>query len=221
MQWFYWFLLLLAGIIVLFAFVPVQVHVRYSRIREDDHIYVRVRALFITYTIEMPTAKLIAKVHSGELLNWTIARGLQTREKKRGSFTLTLEKIEKIKKLWYFSLENIYGYKTWLRRTLRIVKVEEFRWQTEMGIGDAAVTGTLIGLLWSVKGAVLSLISNFFTLNTQPRIDVRPRFHETVFITNVSCIFKFWVGQAMFAGIRMVFYWLREGHIWRNIRSKA
>jgi hypothetical protein len=221
MHWFYGILIFQVGVLFLCLFIPVNIHVRYSRNREDDRIYVRISALFLTYTLEIPTVKVIAQVRSGKLLHWRMAGGLQNQEKKPRGITLTLEKIEKMRRIWHTYLENIYNYKVWLRKTLKIFKVEEFHWMTEMGAGDAAMTGTLVGLLWAVKGSVLSLVSYFFTFNAHPRLDVRPRFQEEVFTTHVSCIIRFWLGQAMFAGLRLVFYWLREGHTWRNIRSRV
>lgn len=218
----FWVILsFIAGFFLLFAFVPIHIHVRYSRNREDDRIYVRFRVLLFSYTVEIPTAKAIAKARSSKLLKIKWAKGFQKQQKKsKASFILTLEKLEKIKNIWQSFLENVYSYEKWLRNLLKIFKVEEFRWQTEMGVGDAAATGTLSGLIWGIKGSVIGLMTHFFTMKTYPSIDVRPHFQEAVMITTVSFSITFIPVQMMLAGMKLVYYWLKERRIWHS-RSQS
>jgi hypothetical protein len=80
-------------------------------------------------------------------------------------------------------------------------------WNSMIGIGDAARTGTLVGALWIVKGSIIGVISNYIRLKEMPKLSITPNFQQAISQTRFSCMIQFRIGNAMLAGIKLVKYW--------------
>ena len=80
-------------------------------------------------------------------------------------------------------------------------------WHSVIGVGNAALTGTLTGALWSVKGGVLGVISNYMRLKDMPNLSITPSFQKAYSQTQLSCMIQFRIGYAMVAGLKLVKFW--------------
>ncbi len=76
-----------------------------------------------------------------------------------------------------------------------------------IGIGDAAHTATITGVLWSVKGGLIALLSHYFRLKEMPALFITPNFQRPDIQTHLKCMIQFRIGNAMLAGIKLVKYW--------------
>ncbi|GGM26512.1 hypothetical protein GCM10011351_10290 [Paraliobacillus quinghaiensis] len=85
-----------------------------------------------------------------------------------------------------------------IRRRLRKVKVHTFDWETTIGTADAASTGMISGLCWSIKGSVGAMLDSFMKLKTTPNYQVTPVFQEKLINSTCTCIFSIRLGQAMY-----------------------
>ena len=85
-----------------------------------------------------------------------------------------------------------------IRRRLRKVKVHVFNWETTIGMADAASTGMISGLCWSIKGSVGAILHSFMRLKTTPSYQVTPVFQEKLINSSCTCIFSIRLGQAMY-----------------------
>ena len=80
-----------------------------------------------------------------------------------------------------------------LRPALRVI--ERLEWRTELGTGDAAVTSFLTGALWAVKSTVVGTLAKEHVFLEPPKIRVVPDFRHTRFSWEISCIFRFTLGE--------------------------
>ncbi|MFD0827281.1 DUF2953 domain-containing protein [Neobacillus sp. M.A.Huq-85] len=94
-----------------------------------------------------------------------------------------------------------------IRKFLKKVSIKQFEWHTMFGVGDAAHTGVLCGGLWTIKGGIAGLLSNYFNLKEMPILTVTPHFQATVIQTQISCMFQFRIGQAILAGLKLMRFW--------------
>lgn len=110
----------------------------------------------------------------------------------------------KIKDNWYFFLKK---FKKIISRFLGKINMTTCEWITKIGLQDASITGTLTGLIWTIKSVILGNISHAILLKTIPTIEVYPLFNNEYFESELHCIISFRIGHVIFAGIQ-VFYLL-------------
>lgn len=72
-----------------------------------------------------------------------------------------------------------------------------FDWQTRIGLGDAASTALVVGVIWSLKPSIISLLRQRLAFSTQPHLNVTPNFSKSELATELVCIFRLTVGQIM------------------------
>lgn len=82
-------------------------------------------------------------------------------------------------------------------RISRPVRIKDLRLTTELGLGDAAYTAVASGLVWSVKGKGLSILSYYFNIEkAKPVLLVIPNFNNPYYLRiDYSCIFEFRLGH--------------------------
>ena len=104
-------------------------------------------------------------------------------------------------------LQHVISFHRIVRYFLRKVSVRKLEWHSVIGVGNAALTGTLTGALWSVKGGVLGVISNYMRLKDMPNLSITPSFQKAYSQTQLSCMIQFRIGYAMVAGLKLVKFW--------------
>ena len=95
-------------------------------------------------------------------------------------------------------------------------------WHTHYGVGDAAITAVLNGLVWSVKSTALSVLTLFCTFQQPPDIQVTPDFDKVGVDIRFESIFSARTGNIMRYGYRILLkeYKRRAKEKWPIIRLK-
>ena len=99
---------------------------------------------------------------------------------------------------------NIVGLYQIITAFLSHVHCERLTWHSIVGTGDAAETGVLTGLLWSLKSVILGWGSQFVNMKTPSNFLVTPDFNHLRLETHFTCILKFRLGHDIFAGVRIL-----------------
>lgn len=93
-------------------------------------------------------------------------------------------------KRWYslskLLTSHVDDFYAWFKACLARVRCTEFRWQTELGTGDAASGAFLSGMAWSMKSTAAGVICNALSLQTEPQMNVVVRFNDTTFSTQLD-----------------------------------
>lgn len=79
-------------------------------------------------------------------------------------------------------LDTFYYY-------LKRFKIDEFTWETTIGLQDADKTGFYSGSLWALKGVLISLLSSITKLKTF-RINITPDFSKFEISSQINCILR-------------------------------
>lgn len=206
----YLILALIIVLVVLVVFTPVRIIMFYERVHEKDHLTVEMTAWFrlIRYKYEIPVMKLLSN-------RLKIIKEVESSVQTQGTTdetAITKEKIDKWIRDYRNMVEHIHDFFPTVRRFMKQIQCKEVVWQTSLGIGDAAATGTLTGVVWSIKSLIIATLSRSVTLQTYPRISVQPVWNEAVIHTKIRCILMFRVGHAILAGIRLLLK-LRKGRV--------
>jgi hypothetical protein len=206
-----WVLIVIALIVILiiiflFSKLKVLIHINHSQ--DDDNIKIKLSTWFglLRYTIKIPMVKIDDETASIDIKHKESSNvGKKAKPKKEKKFTAK-EILNSIKDMQSF-IEHVVGLHKIVKKFLRKVHITQLDWQTILGIGDAAHTGILVGVGWTVKGCLLGVINQYIRLEVQPNIAIIPSFQRAYSETKLVCIFHFRIGHAMFAGIRLVKFW--------------
>lgn len=93
---------------------------------------------------------------------------------------LSLLKNNKLKLIWSFGIDKVLPM-------LHKIHISTFHWKTNVGLGDAMDTSVAAGILWMIKGNVLSLLKTIFSSEWQPEILVNPNYQQFMFESTIHC----------------------------------
>ncbi len=207
-----WASVIVAIILILFIVVLVTritIHFYYHHQKDNDQMTVKLSAWFglLRYTIDVPLISVdtdTASIHVEEKTK--VGGGDLSKGKQK-------EKDFSPKEIWqsfqdtYELVRHVVGMHEIVRRMLARVEVKQLEWHSNIGLGDAAHTGMIVGAGWSVKGGIVGFLSNYTDFQTHPVLSITPFFQQAVSQTLIKCMFRFRIGHAMLAGIRIVKYW--------------
>lgn len=205
--------------LILFAITPVRIVLMYERHHERDHIVIEVTIWYrIRLKYEIPMIKLMSSQVKVKQQKETSLNP----EDSKSERTITKDKLEWFQYQWKIFLSHIHDFYPTLQKFLKHIRCKELTWHTSMGIGDAAATGTITGLIWSIKSIILATMTNYITLQTFPRLSVQPVWNQTVIHTKFRCILTLTLGHAIVTGIRILLK-LRKGRErkWQTTPSRA
>lgn len=97
----------------------------------------------------------------------------------------------------FTDLQRIWRSFPYLLRITKSAELQQFRWHTTIGMSDAATAGTMVGLVWTIKGIVNQIIRSNFQIRQPFDIQVQPIFQTSFFDTSFQCIVSIRTGKAM------------------------
>lgn len=203
-SWVWWLIastasLLLLGICLLMA--TIRIRCTYKHRQKEDLLQLDVRMLgFTLYQLEAP------------LIEWNENEGtVSIREKNKSPVKENKQKkkwsIEAIKRFIKKSKEWIAHFPSYKRIAVRFFKgltVEEFKWSTEIGTGEAASAAKVAGVVWGLKSFFCGWASHKVKWRAAQQLDVVPHFQSETFALSFSCIVSFRVGHAIRTGLALV-----------------
>lgn len=213
-----WILLAFLLLLLIIAITPLRIVISYGRVGGNDRLTLEVSAWFrlIRIAYELPVVQLAAGQKGPELVAKV--------EKKESASRkgINLEKLNKWRRNYRQLLERVHDLLPIVKRMMRRVQCPEIEWHTTLGLGEAAGTGALTGLVWGVKSMVIAFFSHQISLRTIPRISVQPVWNNQIIRTQFRCILTFRLGHAMVAGVRILLK-LRKGRAqkWQTTPSRA
>jgi len=192
-------ILLLLFIIIWFTTITIVLD--YSHQQDDDHFKVKLKAWkFIHYTVEVPVVKI--DKDEPDLIYKTKNKHGEHETNKVTPHEVS-ERISDYKEL----LEHVFGLSMVFRKFFKSIKIKQFEWHSVIGVKDAALTGILTGTAWAFKGGIVGLFSKYMKLMVYPEISIYPSFQIPLSQTKIKCMFKFRIGNAILAGIKILKYW--------------
>lgn len=207
-MWLIIILLVLLILILAIILTKLNVQIDYYHSQDNDNLTITFKAWFglIRYKISVPLIK-IDKDSPSIVYKEKVKTGQQEKTKKEDVKNYSSDDLVKNLSNGNEILNHVFGLHKIIRRFLKKVSVQKIEWHTKAGIGDAAYTGMLLGALWTVKGGLIGMISNYMKLKEMPIISITPNFQRAISQTRLICIIQFRIGYAMLAGIKLVKFW--------------
>jgi hypothetical protein len=196
-----YFIALILLLIILF-YTKVTITVRIKRAKEDDltHINVVAWGRLIRLYFQLKTIDL-SNFTSTQL---EVEEGSPNRRFNLTKEIISLHRIIHIQYKIYKKLSRIYRLHRILISFLKRIYVKEFSWRTVLGTGDASATGSLTGVAWGFKSFISGTLSCYLSFKCLPVFSVHPDFNKEIFETELQCMIKLRVGDAIITSLRLV-----------------
>jgi hypothetical protein len=203
-----WFgiITLLAILVILMMLSHLHLQFYFSRVNENDHFSVKAKVFggLISYCLEVPYEQYKG-ICGGILVKLGFIKipEKHSHHKKKKPF-----KLERITDMYHRAkrlLAHVVDIGGWLRHTLTYVKCTELRWETRLGIGDAAQTAMAVGTLWAVKSSLFGYIFQYVHLDAKPNVSIQPQYkNEAEFSMEFSCHTKIRIGLLFFSSLQLL-----------------
>lgn len=210
---------------LLVLLVPVRINLLFLRENRDDHLVIKVKTFFppARFQVEVPLLKqetpldlnLEVEVRAGE------DEPVWEKKKRVSAFDLDLEKLHWILSV-YCNNRRLLLF-AW-RFISRAVTVEKFHLRFSSGTSDAALTGLLFGVGWTVAGSVDALLRKRLRFREPPQIDLRPDFSLAPLLkARLEAAISCRAGHFLLAGLLMLVATVRGGEkrLWKTILSRG
>jgi hypothetical protein len=210
---------------ILILLIPVRINLFFQRENKDDFMTIRVNTFFsiVRFQIEVPFLKqstpldltVEAEIKAGE------DELVREEHEKVSVFDISPEKV---KQHLAFIHKNRQALWFIARYMSRAVTVESLGLRLQGGTADAAQTGLLVGMFWSVAGGVLALAEQKLKFRKRPIFRLEPDFgHTPVFNVRLDTTVSFRIGHISLVGLILLAAKIRgsDKKIWKNIQSRA
>ncbi|AOT68125.1 hypothetical protein Gferi_00135 [Geosporobacter ferrireducens] len=206
-----WIIVFIFCILLIIFFMPISIRIQIKKDQRDDRIALTFKTLFglVNYKMELPIIDWIISPKQEPILEIdtkTKADMAPNPKTKKKNF-LDLKEIDHYQKRFSNFFERYY--KVLLYISKKIV-LKSFQWKTILGTGDAAITGTIIGVVWAVKGILVSILQNHIRCEDID-ILVNPSFQEQRFITNLDSIIHVKTGHIIIAALKLGIVFIIKG----------
>jgi hypothetical protein len=207
-----WLYIVLSAIILLFLliiFSKLTIHLNFFHHNDNDELSVVFRLWFglIKYKINVPLIKIDDNSPSIVLKGNTSMGDSSESESSNKAHQVDKDVIETQLSNAKELIQNVFNMQVIVSKFLKRVMIKRLEWHTLVGVGDAAHTGIITGAIWSLKGGVVGLLSNFLRLKEMPVLSVTPHFQMAIIQTRITCIFQFRIGYAILAGLKLIKFW--------------
>lgn len=199
-------------LVFVLSMMKLSITIFFQHAQDDDKWKITFRTLFgiIRYTIHIPLVKIETESPGIVVDHKETVKNISESKPKRSKYT-PKEMIDCFQKIKEFA-QHVIRLNEIIKKFLRHISITKLEWQTKIGTGDAAATGMIVGLGWSLKYSLVALFSKYMKLQTSPCLMITPSFHEAISETKFVCMIHFRIGHAMLAGIRIMKYW-RGNHL--------
>lgn len=99
----------------------------------------------------------------------------------------------------FHSLKSVYKLR-------KYININELRWYTVIGTGDAMYTALAVGSMWSLKAMLIAAISQG-SPSEKLFINIQPDFEKQRIYSELNCIFKLRMVHIMLIAVHII--WLK------------
>ncbi|MGV8145026.1 MAG: DUF2953 domain-containing protein [Alkaliphilus sp.] len=188
----------------------IKLHINITRKDNKDEIKLKVTAFYglFRYTITIPFLNLIrqsALLKEKKLKFFHVLAKMGADLRIAGNTVRDVKRTESITvseaKYMYEEALSIYRrHKKNIQYLEKKVTVEEFTWETAIGLDDAAITAISSGALWAIKSNIVSILLSRYKFRDL-HVDVKPCYDNECIFTDINCIIMFKTGHIINAAI--------------------
>ncbi|KAA0794821.1 DUF2953 domain-containing protein [Bacillus sp. BPN334] len=97
-----------------------------------------------------------------------------------------------------------------LKKNLKKVKINQWRWHSQIGTGDAASTGIITGFAWSIKGMVVGVAGEYMHIIDIPELEITPVFQGKGFASRCELTASFHIYRSILTVFMLLIFMKRQ-----------
>ncbi|HZK25402.1 MAG TPA: DUF2953 domain-containing protein [Oscillospiraceae bacterium] len=213
MKWILTLLPLYLSGMLLLQLIPVRINLFFVRDNKDDFLNIRVNTFFslLRFNVEVPLIQqdtpfdvtLEAELKAGE------DKLVGEKKEKISVFDLDYEKV-KLYVAWIKDNKDMLSYLSNFYR--QAMTIEKFVLRVHVGLNDAALTGLLTGLFWSVAVIFVPALQKRLRFKERPVLAFKPDFSpQTVAKVYFDAVVKLRIGHFMLGSLLFMSTIIRGG----------
>jgi len=204
--------------LLILSLTKINLRVLYQKRGKNDQFSLEIsiwRGL-LSYKLEIPVVEEIKKTRPGKAPGSLLRRipepafkvNIELEEKDGHPIAEEKKKIRIPGPAWFMTtLTNIIRltkrYGPVILHLFRRIQLRRFYWRTKIGTEDPSHTGFITGLVWGIKGSLVTGMYRLFAPGgAKPLFKVVPDFKNAGFSTVLDCIFEVRVGYIMLTGFK-------------------
>jgi hypothetical protein len=208
MIWVFIALAVIMVLIIAILFLKLIVIIDYYHNKDDDRLKITFKTFFglIKYKINVPVIK-IADDSPALVIKEKIETGPKENDQNKDTKQFSAEEMLHSFQDMEHLVKHVVGLHSIIRSFFKKITMSKLEWKTTVGVSDAAYTGMLTGLFWTVKGSLVGFLTSLLKMKTLPNLMITPDFNRTLNETSFRCMIHFRIGHAIFAGIKLLKFW--------------
>ncbi|MDR4918738.1 DUF2953 domain-containing protein [Bacillus pseudomycoides] len=188
-------IVLLIILFILFLKISLKVTFLYSEMEKQCLLQVKIWNIKYTFDVlermekqKKKTGQKIEKAEEGGIENKVMAQ---------------LDSIGEIVK----KLQEIHSV---IKKNLKKVKINQWRWHSQIGTGDAASTGIVTGFAWSTKGMVVGVVGEYMPIIDIPELEITPVFQGKGFASRCELTASFHIYRSIIAVFMLLMFMKKQ-----------
>ncbi|MGD9678070.1 MAG: DUF2953 domain-containing protein [Vulcanibacillus sp.] len=216
MSWYWYVLTGLIVILLVLMFSEIKIKIFFNREQKNDYFKIDLWFLYVIHLKkEFPLIELDNLSEGIKYTSKTNLNNSKVSENKKNR--ITISKIEDMYHNFIEIIKHIRNFNKSVKDFVKHLHVDNYKWETIIGTGDASLTGVLNGVLWGIKSFIIGWISSNTILEQCPVLKVKPEYNDKIFHSRFECILRFRVGYFIIIAVQLVFKYLTGGRKkWRE-----
>ncbi|QIW19348.1 DUF2953 domain-containing protein [Bacillus thuringiensis] len=176
-------ILLLTILFILFLKISLKITLLYTEIEKQCLLQVEIWKFRYTFDVLERIKKQQKKT----------GQKIEKAEKEGGIENKVMAQIDSIGEI-VKKLQEIHSV---LKKNLKKVKINQWRWHSQIGTGDAASTGIITGFAWSIKGMVVGIAGEYMHIIDIPELEITPVFQGKGFASRCELTASFHINRSI------------------------
>ncbi|WP_342719409.1 DUF2953 domain-containing protein [Bacillus paramycoides] len=176
-------ILLLTILFILFLKISLKITLLYTEIEKQCLLQVEIWKFRYTFDVLERIKKQQKKT----------GQKIEKAEKEGGIENKVMAQIDSIGEI-VKKLQEIHSV---LKKNLKKVKINQWRWHSQIGTGDAASTGIITGFAWSIKGMVVGIAGEYMHIIDIPELEITPVFQGKGFASRCELTASFHIYRSI------------------------
>lgn len=210
MRTMYFLYIIIIGLFVSIYFLPIKIFIKFcNKDNNELKIYIITLMGMINYKINynfLKSRDSSKKYSLGFISKIKRTKSKKTIKKDKKKFSIN-ELINILKN----AMKNVKKYDEMIRTFIDKIQIKEIKMNTEFDNEDAAITGIVTGILYTIQSNIMTWI----LLNKKVEkfdIELKPLFEQkNKLYIQFSCIIQFTLGQIIFIGFKLLKLYFKGG----------
>jgi len=207
--------------LLMVAFIPMQIHIFYQRINNEDKIKMQIKIFFITLdkSFSAPLAKVLSLLARKKYTRENIEESIKAKKLPERNWGLILRRLN----IWLPRGIQIFSHAlNFTSKIFKPIKCKKLNIYTEIGLFDASQTGLAYGSFWAGYSFLVSLLSKWMILKPEtPTIKIVPNFNNSKLHLEYDCIIAFPLGHIIIVFIQTVRFLRVSSYLIKGIKREV